>query len=206
MEKVLLVNDSKFESLIMKDMLGLLGYNVEIADEYTALRKLETFKPQVIIVNYIMKEIRGDQLIGIVKLQNPGVKCVLFSSDLGSIEEFSKRKVDAVFQTPVEKSKLEKVLNELSVDGSSAPIDKKEYLPKVRRVIIEDDDVEILEEKTYKAELRETLQKNSGSYTGVNKAEEPINVKVAFCTQCGYKLDGDGGKVFLFCPYCGNKL
>ncbi len=33
-KKALLINDSKFESLILKDMLQKMGFEVEIADEY----------------------------------------------------------------------------------------------------------------------------------------------------------------------------
>jgi len=39
MKKVLLVNDSKFESMILKDMLVSIGYIAGIADEYDAIEK-----------------------------------------------------------------------------------------------------------------------------------------------------------------------
>jgi len=41
-EKVLLVNDSKFESMILKDMLVSIGYIAGIADEYDAIERYRT--------------------------------------------------------------------------------------------------------------------------------------------------------------------
>jgi len=42
MKKVLLVNDSKFESMILKDMLVSIGYIAGIADEYDAIERYRT--------------------------------------------------------------------------------------------------------------------------------------------------------------------
>jgi len=62
MKKVLLVNDSKFESMILKDMLVSIGYIAGIADEYDAIEKVQDMRPDYIIINRVMKEIYGDEL------------------------------------------------------------------------------------------------------------------------------------------------
>jgi len=56
MKKVLLVNDSKFESMILKDMLVSIGYIAGIADEYDAIEKVQDMRPDYIIINRVMKE------------------------------------------------------------------------------------------------------------------------------------------------------
>jgi len=50
MKKVLLVNDSKFESMILKDMLVSIGYIAGIADEYDAIEKVQDMRPDYIII------------------------------------------------------------------------------------------------------------------------------------------------------------
>jgi len=67
MKKVLLVNDSKFESMILKDMLVSIGYIAGIADEYDAIEKVQDMRPDYIIINRVMKEIYGDELASKIK-------------------------------------------------------------------------------------------------------------------------------------------
>lgn len=109
MSRVLLVNDSKFESMIMKDMMDSIGCFVKITDEDSALMEVQSFRPDYVIVNYVMKKTLGDQLISVIKMQDPRVRCILFSSNPIKLEDFRFKKIDAVFQTPVDRSSLEKV-------------------------------------------------------------------------------------------------
>jgi len=67
MKKVLLVNDSKFESMILKDMLVSIGIYCRIADEYDAIEKVQDMRPDYIIINRVMKEIYGDELASKIK-------------------------------------------------------------------------------------------------------------------------------------------
>jgi len=115
MKKVLLVNDSKFENIILKDMLGSIGYNAIAADEFDAVAKIESFYPDYIIINRIMKAIRGDQLALEIKKHYPQTKCILSSCDTVSIDEINKAGIDAVIKTPIDKERLKTVL--ASIDG-----------------------------------------------------------------------------------------
>lgn len=110
MRKVLLVNDSKFESLVLKDALNEMGYIVETADEYNAVKSFGSFRPDCVIANYIMRETRGDQLIGIMKLQRPETICLLSSNSSVSMRDFRFSRIDGILNTPVDKSSLEKAL------------------------------------------------------------------------------------------------
>lgn len=78
--RALVINDSRFEARVLKDMLSKLGYAVTLADEYDALKKVEEQKPHFIIANYIMENTNGDQLIQKIKSIHPESYCVLTSS------------------------------------------------------------------------------------------------------------------------------
>lgn len=112
-KRALLVNDSKFESRILKDMLQQLDYSVEIADEFDALYAIERFEPNVVIVNYIMEQTRGDKLIQLMKAGMPQIKCILSSSNSIRLSEFKGHHVDAVLHTPVSMYILETVINQI---------------------------------------------------------------------------------------------
>lgn len=101
MKRALLVNDSRFESLIMKDLLSKLGYDVELADEFDAIYQVEQFDPEIVVVNYIMRETRGDKLIQLIKAGRPEITCLLSSSNKLQLTDFSNRYLDGVIRTPV---------------------------------------------------------------------------------------------------------
>jgi CheY-like chemotaxis protein len=118
MNKVLLVNDSKLENRIMKDMLSSIDYNVSITDEYNAIAAVKDFCPDYVITNYIMKEINGDQLAGLIKLLYPNIKFILSSSNSIDINKFDRRKINAVIKTPIEKNELKRVLESISSEDT----------------------------------------------------------------------------------------
>ncbi|QUI24406.1 response regulator [Vallitalea pronyensis] len=99
-KRALLVNDSRFESLILKDMLNGLGYDVELADEFDAIYEAEQFEPHLVIVNYIMRKIKGDELIKDIKSSIPESKCLLSSNGTVNREQLEDT-VDGVLHTPI---------------------------------------------------------------------------------------------------------
>ncbi len=113
-KKALLVNDSRFESLILRDLLNKLDYDVEIADEFDAIYEVEQFRPDIIIVNYIMQEITGNELIKKIKIDQPTVKCVLSSSNDFQLSDFYDEPIDGILRTPASIIGLKDVLFQLS--------------------------------------------------------------------------------------------
>lgn len=111
MVKVILINDCKFQSFIMKDMLISLGYEVNITNEYGALVKIRDFNPDIIICNLIMKNITGDKLIKDIKDKNPKIICLLSSANSIKIEDYSKKYIDEVVHIPIEREELEIILS-----------------------------------------------------------------------------------------------
>ena len=114
MKKILIINDSKFESLVMKDMLNSNGHEVSIGTEFNALEKVKDFRPEYVILNYEMKEIKGDKLAQIIKEQDSNIKCILNSNSPININDFNEKKVTAVFQTPVSSEKLDEIINKIN--------------------------------------------------------------------------------------------
>lgn len=110
-KKALLINDSKFESLILRDLLNQLNYDVELADEYDAMYEVEQFTPDVVIVNYIMQDTTGDKLIQHIKKGKPLTKCLLSSSSPVKLSDFENHIIDGVLRTPVSLFTLKDVLH-----------------------------------------------------------------------------------------------
>ena len=112
-KRALLVNDSKFESMILKDMLQKLDYSVEIADEYEALYAIDKFKPNIVIVNYIMERTRGDQLIKLMKVGVPKLKCILSTSSNVKRSDFKGNNIDGLLHTPISQFLLESIIQDI---------------------------------------------------------------------------------------------
>ncbi|MBU3143063.1 two-component system response regulator [Clostridium sp. CF012] len=110
MNRVLLVNDCKFENFIMRDMLINLGYEVIISNEYNAVSDVRELNCNLIIANYIMKEKTGDKILEQIKDLYPETKCILSSSNDIKLEDFNNSAIDGFIHTPVTKDKLQKIM------------------------------------------------------------------------------------------------
>ncbi|SCY95078.1 response regulator [Alkaliphilus peptidifermentans] len=115
--KVLIINDSKFEALVLLDLLTKLGYSGEIADEYNALKIIDKFKPNYIFVNYIMKETTGDKFIRSIKAKYKNINCYLSSCNQLELSNFKDSiDIDGVIQTPVTVKNLLNMIETKSKD------------------------------------------------------------------------------------------
>ena len=195
MRKVLLVNDSKFESMVLKDTLSSMGFDVRLADEYNTLGFIDDFHPNYVIVNYIMKEIRGDQLIGLIKLKNPSISCILSSSGHINLDGLVHKKVDGVFQTPVDGVKLESLLKDINK--------KRNALGELTS--------EKNSTRTTDMKLSEGIELSVNAVNADQvEREQKHNMSsvrsLRFCPYCGQRLSEGPEKNVMFCPYCGEKL
>jgi len=111
MKKVLIINDSRFECMILAELLSHLSYESEMSDEFNALVDVESYSPDIVIVNYIMEEVRGDKLIQIIKAGRPEIICLISSSNALKIEDFKLCGVDGIVRTPVSAFTLKDSLN-----------------------------------------------------------------------------------------------
>ncbi|MBV7276284.1 two-component system response regulator [Clostridium thailandense] len=185
MEKVLIVNDCKFERVIIKDCLVDIGYDVEIASEFDAIIKVKKFKPDILIANLIMKNTTGDELIKKIKSENSQIICLLSSCDLIRREDYLENGIDEVIHTPINRTELSRIFN----------------------TVIERHNVR---KSRMKNQGIITENSNSGSIRGKqDNGSDPkcstSSVKFSFCPFCGQNLNGTYSD-FCFCPYCGKQL
>lgn len=185
MERVLLVNDCKFESMIIKDMLESFQYEVKITTEYYALLQVRDYEPDIVIVNMIMKETLGYELISKIKKQKAEVLCFLSSSNDISLEKFKAFNVDGVIRTPVEKDTLYDILNDVRV---------KENCENVIKTEVDNVDMAVNRLISKTKNIGKNLEQHSTKKT-----------KITFCPYCGQKFDENMENV-KFCPYCGEKI
>ncbi|MGE5454095.1 MAG: response regulator transcription factor [Methylocystaceae bacterium] len=113
MKRVLIINDSRFERLFLKDMIIALGFEVSTTDEYGSLRQVETLNPEMVIVNYTMPGMTGDEVIRRIKDRHPYIKCLLSSCSRLSPENYPL--VDGILQTPVDRKELSRMLSTIMV-------------------------------------------------------------------------------------------
>lgn len=178
MNRVLVVNDSRFESIVIKDILSTIGYIVEFSDENSAVTKVQSFCPNYIIANLTMRNVNGDQLISLIKMKYPEIKCLLSSNNPINIEQFQNNKIDAVFQTPIDKNELHQIIKNIA---------KKNGNDKVA--------LDNNSENDKKSNNNDENRKNP---------ENNNNIK--FCPYCGSKLQDEQKQSFTFCPFCGKKI
>lgn len=110
MEKVLLINDCRFESAVMKDKLEKLNYKVKISEEFNAMEKVLSYHPDIVVANLIMKDSNGDSLLAKIKNMNKNIICILSSCSSVKKEQYNPSFVDEVINTPVDDNKLRSIL------------------------------------------------------------------------------------------------
>lgn len=114
MKKILIVNDSRFEAIILKDILTSMGFTVRVTDEFQVSKQVAEFLPHYIIANLIMRGTRGDALISRLKVQNPMLKCFLSSSSLLEIKQLDISNIDGFIKTPVDRERIKKMFEKLT--------------------------------------------------------------------------------------------
>lgn len=112
MKKLLLVNDSKFETMVLKDFLESQGFNVKTSNEIDYIRDSKVFSPEIIMVNYILKNTTGDLILKYLKeLLKDGFISVLTSSDENKLKDLvQKEYIDLAISTPLNQEKIQKIL------------------------------------------------------------------------------------------------
>lgn len=185
MKKVLIINDSRFERMFLKDLVESLGYEVKTEDEYNGIKEVEQYKPDIVIANLTMGGISGDELIVVIKKKYPHIKCYISSCSDVNEAEFKDKSVDGIINTPAKSEVLAEIL-----DGSL-----KEKLQRTSINIEEPENLSLLKESSSK------------SFSGVDKSKSDIIAdlkKYAFCPYCGEEITKKQG--YAFCPYCGKKI
>jgi len=174
---VLIVNDSGFERMVLRDQIRMLGYEVKTADEITSLNMIKGFHPNIVIANLTMNDISGDKLIEHIKSIDPDIHCFLSSCSRIDWSLVDSNLIDGVIETPVTNATLEFVLNNPGLGHDKA--DSAAYL------------------KDEKKSLTVNSLVNDLPLTSVSALK--------ICPSCSKQLEKTQND-FAFCPFCGTRL
>ena len=159
MKKILLINDSAFENIIMKDILETIDCKVEVSNEFEAFAVMDKFEPSIVIANLVMKETTGDVLLNKMKIEHPELKTILSSCSSVKLKDLRENKIDYFIQIPVKKDEIEKVLSKF---------DSKIETQMVNTIEIEQKKIKFC------------------AFCGENLKDLSLNSK--FCPYCGHKI------------------
>lgn len=173
---MLIINDSGFERMVLRDQIRLLGYEVKTADEITSLSMINGFHPDIVIANLTMNDISGDKLIAHIKSIDPEIRCFLSSCSKLNWGLVDNKLIEGVIQTPVANKTLEIVLNNPGLEQKNT-----ELIPFLR-------------------DAKDLLTVNNQED---NSPLDPL-VNLENCPSCSKELEKTGS--FVFCPFCGTRL
>lgn len=117
--KILIINDSRFEIVVLETMLKELGFQTDSCDEYAAIEMAKSEAPDLILVNLYMKEINGDILIEDLKKVLPKGIYVLTSSNEKELRiKMKSKNVAMILKTPASKNDLKEMIKKVSMGYS----------------------------------------------------------------------------------------
>lgn len=188
MKKVLIINDSGFERMVLRDQVQTLGFEVKTADEFGGLRLIKKFQPDIVIANLTMADISGDQLIEQIKTMQPNTRCLLSTCSRNQRRHLVSQAIDGVLETPATMEHLGKLLNNQEISLGSPQVQETELPAK---------------------ENNPSNQTGPGSEELITRPstqeKDVINTAFVFCPYCGKHLENAEPK-FIFCPFCGSRL
>lgn len=168
-KKVLVINDSGFERMVLRDQIRMLGCEVKTADEITGLNMIKSFEPDIVIANLTMGDISGDKLIEHVKSLNPSIRCYLSSCSKIDINQLDNRYVDGIIETPATSTMLDLVLNKPPAENQQ-PDAAPRSLNKPA------------------ADLSPVQEPAANACPSCHKQMEKTETQFAFCPYCGSRL------------------
>jgi len=203
LRKVLIINDSGFERMVLRDQVQLLGYDVKTADEFSGLSSIEKFHPDTVIANLTMTDTSGDKLIEQIKNIDPGIRCFLSTCSKNRRYGFDRKVIDGVVETPISLEQLSKVLNnEGDLEAANQLAENEPVLadkPQCK-------DFKLSSQAFLKTALLEEIGPvNPPVNPPLEEIAPEIAPALAFCPYCGKKLEKPEPK-YVFCPFCGSRL
>lgn len=82
MKKILIIDDSQDDTMLMKNRLSSQGYDVvSVEDGRFALSAIETHKPDLVVLDIFMPQQEGAETLIQVKKTHPELKVVTVSGD-----------------------------------------------------------------------------------------------------------------------------
>lgn len=183
MSRVLIVNDSRFERQVLRDLILALGYEADTSDDYKSLERVDIYRPDIVIANLNMKNIDGDRLLARIKKKSPEIRCFLCSCSELNYNDYSGLQIDGLIQTPVNLGQLEQILNN---ERQKQAATGKFSLSSTCDEAYNRDEPFIIQEQ------------RQGN---ISSGEEHFT----FCPYCGKSMESNS-RQYKFCPYCGEQF
>ena len=124
MDKILIVDDEVTVCDLLKDFLVLKGYDVYTAsDSYTAINKVIKICPDLVLLDIVMPNISGIQLLKEIKKLNPKTKVIMITAvpDQGIITESIDLGAHDYIRKPMDLKHVEniimKTINNLNINS-----------------------------------------------------------------------------------------
>lgn len=185
MRKVLIINDSGFERIVLRDQVQNLGFEVKATDEFEGLRLIKRYQPDIVIANLTMTDITGEQLIEQIKSIQPDIRCLL--STCSRNRHLASQAIDGVLETPATMEQLSKLLHD-QLDSGSIQVKEIEPVVKINNSV-----------RGASPGEKELYNKSDAGEHNIIKND------FAFCPYCGKELEKSESK-YIFCPFCGSRL
>ena len=119
MKKILIVDDSAFTRGIHRQILESEGYEaLEAANGAEALEKFGKEKPDLAIVDLLMPDMDGMDVIKKILEMDPSAKTVICSTDKQKARQKDAKEIGVLgfLIKPINHEKLKKTLNEILID------------------------------------------------------------------------------------------
>jgi len=121
--KILVVDDSEGMRLMLEDLLGYLGHEVQLAASgQEALALLERYAPDIVVTDRRMPRMSGEELIGHIRSLWPSLPIVMMTGD--ALAPAVERTIfaagaSAVLSKPFRAEEFERILKRVTRTSST---------------------------------------------------------------------------------------
>ena len=114
---ILLVENNEREAQLLKRILESEGFNVDtVYSCWAALERIKDKRYASAILDFVLPDMKGDELADKIKLDNPGMRVILLTGFLHAIDAKKLEKFKYVFEKPADPKKILEALREITRD------------------------------------------------------------------------------------------
>jgi two-component system chemotaxis response regulator CheY len=119
MKKILIIDDSPFITMEIKEIVTEAGYEVvaHSRNGEDGIKKFDEFRPDIVTLDIIMPGIDGIETAREIRRIEPNAKIIMLSSlcDDETKHELKEAGLDIIVEKPIEKKKLLSVLTSIAI-------------------------------------------------------------------------------------------
>lgn len=115
---ILLVENNEREGHLLKLILEGEEFNVDtVYSGWAALEWIKARRYASAILDFALPDMKGDELVDMIKLDNPGMRVILLTGFLQAINTKKLEKFKYVFEKPADPKKILEALREITRDS-----------------------------------------------------------------------------------------